>query len=116
VQLASCSVNVAGQGDNNSSWRNAVASTNTTAAAAGSGGGDMTVRGSCWLRTESAGRCSGLYAMNVTQAECCALRPGSSSVSYATGWTPTLNLTSRQYFYWIIVGQGVPGCQPCRCK
>ena len=74
------------------------------------------VRGSCWLKTEPTGRCSGLYALNVTQAECCALRPGSRSISYATGWTPTLNLTSRQYFYWIVVGQGVPDCRACRCE
>jgi len=90
----------------------AAGSVSSSVAAAG---GDA-VRGSCWLRTEPSGRCSGLYAVNVTRAECCALRPGSRYISYATGWTPTLDMTSRQYFYWIIVGQGVPGCQPCRSK
>lgn len=72
--------------------------------------------GSCWLKMEPTGRCSGLYALNVTQSECCAFRPGARSVSYATAWTPIVDMTSRQYFYWIIVGHGVPGCRPCRCE
>jgi len=110
MNIASCSVGAAGLTEsptNAAAAADADAATNATV--------DV-VRGSCWLKTESTGRCSSLYALNVTQAECCALQPGSRSVSYATGWTPTLNLTSRQYFYWIVVGQGVPGCQACRCK
>ena len=85
---------------------------NTTVAAAV----DEQVRGSCWLNVDRPGRCSGLYALNVTRAECCAMRPGSRAISYATGWTPVLELTSRQYFYWVVVGHGVPGCLPCRCQ
>ena len=73
-------------------------------------------RGSCWLNVDRPGRCSGLYALNVTRAECCALRPGSTAISYATGWSAVVNMTSRQYFYWVVVGNGVPGCQSCRCK
>jgi hypothetical protein len=75
-----------------------------------------TERGSCWLRLEQSGRCSGLYALNVTRAECCAMTPGSTSTSHANGWAPYAELTPRQNFYWILMQQGAPDCQPCRSK
>ena len=71
---------------------------------------DERTLGSCWRRVNASGRCSEIYAENVTRGQCCAVSGWGMPLM---GWTPHPVLTPKQFFFWVVLTQGAPNCQAC---